>query len=130
MEKQAAATRRPPSPKRKDTINYSKWDAIDSDEDDPPPPPRASGGGVGGGGGGGGGGDLLDIPGLNMGKISEKDARVVKAKADPQVQRLLMLLRTSSDPEEIERMMALPDVAEKMRLLIQAGVVDIRRPGQ
>eukprot|EP00802_Teleaulax_amphioxeia_P024838 Tamp_25590.p2 GENE.Tamp_25590~~Tamp_25590.p2 ORF type:complete len:142 (+),score=39.45 Tamp_25590:156-581(+) len=122
-EQQAAATRRAPSPKRKGTTDYSKWDAIDSDDED-------DGAAASGRTKKDGGGDLLGIPGLNVGKISENDPRVVAAKGDPKVQRLLALLRTSADPEAIEKMMAEPDVAEKMRLLLQAGVVDIRRPGQ
>ena len=71
--KAAAATRRPPSPKRRGTTDYSKWDAIDSDDDE-----QSAGGGAGG--------DVLGIPGLNVGKISENDPKVVQAKADPKVQ--------------------------------------------
>jgi hypothetical protein len=45
-----------------------------------------------------------------VGKISESDPRVVAAKGDLKVQRLLALLRTSEDTEAIEKMMAEPDV--------------------
>ena len=92
---------------RKGTTDYSKWDAIDSDDETPAATAAAS---RGGGGGSGGGGDLLGIPGLNVGKLSETDPRVVAAKGDPKVLRLLALLRTSADSEAIEKMMAEPDV--------------------
>ena len=82
MEKQAAATRRAPSPKRKGTTDYSKWDAIDSDDDNDDAPAGRGGEGTGAAGGG----DLLGIPGLNVPKVSENDPRVVAAKADPKVQ--------------------------------------------
>ena len=63
--------------------DYSKWDAIDSDDEGED---VRRGGGGGGGGGGGAGGDVLGIPGLSVGKISESDPRVAQAKADPKVQ--------------------------------------------
>ena len=69
---------------RKGTTDYSKWDAIDSDDDcDDAPAART------------GGQDVFGIPGLTVGKISDDDPRVEVAKADAKVQRLLMLLRTS-----------------------------------
>ena len=70
--------------KRNSGLSYSKWDAIDSDDDcDDAPAART------------GGQDVLGIPGLTVGKISDNDPRVEVAKADAKVQRLLMLLRTS-----------------------------------
>mmetsp|Transcript_50589 Transcript_50589/g.158056 ORF Transcript_50589/g.158056 Transcript_50589/m.158056 type:complete len:312 (-) Transcript_50589:727-1662(-) len=92
---------------RKGTTDYSKWDEIDSDEEEEA------------------------VSGLLFGpKVDKNDARVKDALSDLKVQQVMRMLNSTSDEGVIQQMLQDKDVAEKIQLLMRAGVVDIKPPSK
>mmetsp|Transcript_50586 Transcript_50586/g.158042 ORF Transcript_50586/g.158042 Transcript_50586/m.158042 type:complete len:373 (-) Transcript_50586:728-1846(-) len=91
----------------KGTTDYSKWDEIDSDEEEEA------------------------VSGLLFGpKVDKNDARVKDALSDLKVQQVMRMLNSTSDEGVIQQMLQDKDVAEKIQLLMRAGVVDIKPPSK
>mmetsp|Transcript_18707 Transcript_18707/g.44931 ORF Transcript_18707/g.44931 Transcript_18707/m.44931 type:complete len:406 (-) Transcript_18707:387-1604(-) len=103
------------------TMDYSKFDHIESDEDEDEDGIPTYG-------------LAKEIRGLladgGKGKMSKNDPKVASALADPKVQRVLRTLKTCDDPERIAKLMEEEEVKEKMQILIATGALDIRPPGQ
>jgi len=94
----------------KGTTDYSKWDQIDSDEEEEQ--------------------ITTSFSSMFGPKVDKNDGRVKDALSDLKVQQVMRLLNTTSDEAVIQKMLQDKEVAEKIQLLMRAGVVDIKPPSK